>query len=267
MTLQGIQDLRLYGGPHDAVDEVAAEIPPLEILPAFNDANLQTYGPYTFLRLEVSSDGRLQIVGTPNFWNNFVLKWTPYGAALLGFTNEVRGTYIARTVNAGGQVVSDWLDANNLILVGDVQQEIIITASHPLYQSADQRVKVSVDSHMPMSGNIQILDQIESVDRMICEKYFQSKLEASTSFDENGQFQNRTLQSQLYSGQYSFIKKSDQNLEWYRLITSYELRFFRFHLYIWNRMWIDNSWKLVQKRLAVPTNKYWSMSLKFVSEA
>ena len=269
MTLEGIEDLRLYGGFHDAISAAAAEIAPLEILPAMTVQELSIHGAYAFLKMEVSADGRLEILGTPNFWNNFVLKFTTYGAALLGYTDEVVDTYIARTVDNFGDVVSDWFDPaqGNLIYIGSNQQEIIITAKHPLYQSADQRVKISVDSHLPMSGNIQIIDQVESVDRMICEKFFESHLEASTTYDENGRFQNRTLKSQIYSGQYSFIKKSDRTIEWFRLLTSYEIRYFRFHLYIWNRMWVDNKWKLVQKRLVVPNNKFWILSLKFVSEA
>lgn len=267
MSYLGISDLRLYGGAHDAASEGAAEIPPLEILPAMTQDDVAENGPYIFLNIEVSADGSLQIVGTPNFWNNFVLKFSTYGAALLGLSGSVTNGYIARSIVAG-HIVSDWYDpqTGNEIFPGNVQQEIRIAASHPLYQSADQRIKITVDSHLPMSGNIQIIDQIESVDRMIAEKFFESKLETSSSFAEDGSFQDLTIKSQLYSGQVSFIRKSDSTVEWFKLLTSYEIRYFRFHLNIWNRMWVNNAWKVVKKKLIVPENKYWAMTIKFVSE-
>jgi hypothetical protein len=101
---------------------------------------------------------------------------------------------------------------------------------------------------------------------MIAEKFFESKLETSSSFAEDGSFQDLTIKSQLYSGQVSFIRKSDSTVEWFKLLTSYEIRYFRFHLNIWNRMWVNNAWKVVKKKLIVPENKYWAMTIKFVSE-
>ena len=269
MSLLGIPDLRLYGGPHDAPNAAAAEIPPLEILPPITEQDIAEHGQvYIFLNIEVSADGSLRIIGTPNFWNNFVFRFRPYGAALLGLTNSVTDGYLARSI-VGGNTVSDWFDpaAGNAIFPGNVQQEIKIYASHPLYQSADQRIKITVDSHLPMAGNIEIIDEGETIDRMIAEKFFETKLETSSSFAENGTFENMTMKSQLYSGQVSFIRKSDFSQEWFKLLTSYEVRYFRFHIYIWNRLWVNNKWKIVKKKLHIPTNKYWGLSLKFVSES
>jgi hypothetical protein len=265
MSLLGMEDLRLYGGPHDAVSAAAAEIPPLEILAPLADL---LNGPYLILDIKVTADGSLQILGTPNFWNNFVFKFTTYGAALLGMTSNVVDGYIARS-RVGGNTVSDWFNpaAGNEIFPGGVQTDIIINASHPLYQSADQRIKITVDSHLPMSGNIQIIDEVESVDRMICEKFFESKLETSSTFGEDGAFKNIVLKAQLYSGQVSFIKKSDPSIEWFKLMTAYELRYFRFHLFVWNRIWVNDAWKVIKKKLVVPDNKYWAMTIKFISES
>ena len=264
MSLLGMEDLRLYGGPHDAVSAAAAEIPPLQILTPLADLG---NGPYMFLDIKVTADGSLQIVGLPNFWNNFVFKFTTYGAALLGMTANVVDGYIARS-RVGAGIVSDWFNPPaNEIFAGHIQTDIIINASHPLYQSADQRIKITVDSHLPMAGNIQIIDQVESVDRMICEKFFESKLETSSSFGEDGTFQNIVLKAQLYSGQVSFIKKSDPSTEWFKLLTAFQLRYFRFHLFIWNRVWVNDAWKVVKKKLEVPANKYWAMTIKFVSES
>ena len=71
-SLEGLVDLRQYGGPSDAADPAAAEVAPLEILPAKTQAELDADGAYNFLSVQVTPDGKLQITGTPNFFNNFI---------------------------------------------------------------------------------------------------------------------------------------------------------------------------------------------------
>ena len=98
--------------------------------------------------------------------------------------------------------------------------------------------------------------------------YFENKLETIVAFDNDGVFQKSIIKSKLYSGQVSFIKKSDVHLDWYKLLSAYSLRFFRFYLYITYRKWdgTHNTWKLDKQLLEVPDNKYWDMTIKFVSE-
>jgi len=274
-SLIGLEDLRLYGGPHDAATADDAEVGPLNILDAMTadqlDPNNADYeGPYNFLNVQLSPDGSLQITGTDNFWNNFVLRFTSYGAYLLGFADQVEEGYVSYTEGPDG-IVPGWHDDDpgQTILPANLFEEVLVDAAHPVYQSADQRVKISVESHLPMISNLAIIDEIESVDRTIAEKYFENKLETAVFFDNAGEYQNTVMRNKLYSGQVSFIKKSDPHNEWYKLLSAYELRFFRFHLFIWYRIFqtATNTWKLTKRRLEVPENQYWLMSLRFVSES
>ena len=113
-----------------------------------------------------------------------------------------------------------------------------------------------------------VIDQKETVDRTICEKFFENKLETSILFDDSGAYESATMKNALYSAQVAFIKKSDLHTEWLKLMTALDLRFFRFYLYITYRVWdtAANRFKLTEKLLDVPENKYWDMSIKFVSE-
>ena len=274
MSLLGMMNLQGYGAdPGADMDDLEDDYPYLQQLPPLVAENFDPNvgpGPYNLISFKISPDGSLEIVGTPNFWNNFVLLFTSYGANVLGLQEVVVDNFIAYSV-LGGEVVRAWyeVDAPFAIIPGQIFQEIKASASHPLYQVADQRVKVSVTSHLPMASNIVIIDQNESVDRTIAEKYFENKLETIVSFDNDGVFSSQTLKNILYSGQVNFIKKSDVHTEWFRLLTAFELRYMRFHLHIHYREWSDstNTWILTKSKLEVPENKYWEMSIRFVSDA
>ena len=275
MSLLGLDDLRPYGGDFNADDEEDAEVEPLDALVALDEDDIHPEtgdvpGGYPFLNIKLSSDGVLQIVGTNHFWNNFVIRFSKYGAALLGFADTLDGDYLLYTQDLLTDVpeLGNWVDATGMIVDGDLLSEVVAKARHPVYQSADQRVKISVESHLPMISNLSIVDQVETVDRTICDKYFENKLETSIRFDDTGTYKESTMKTKLYSGQVAFIKKSDRHTEWLKLLTAYELRYFRFHLFITYRTWdnTNNRFKLTKKLLEVPENKYWDMTIKFVSE-
>ena len=77
------------------------------------------------------------------------------------------------------------------------------------------------------------------------------------------------MQSAMYAGQTNFIRKSDANFQWNKLSTAYELKFFRFQVYIWYRVWDDATqrWKLTKDKLIVPDQQYWELSVRFVSDS
>jgi len=276
-SLAGMEDIREYGGDaNEPSDQAALDADDtLDALEALDVDEMEpggaVEGGFPFIQIRLSADASLRFVGSQHFWNNFVIRFSSYGAALLGFQGILEDNYLAFTADALGRAErGGWRanDAPRTILKTGLEQEAIADGLHPLYQSADQRVKITVESHLPMASNISIVDQTESVDRTIAEKYFENKLETIVVFDDSGVFKNSIIKSKLYSGQVSFIKKSDVHVDWYKLLTAYALRFFRFYLYITYRKWdgTKNTFKLDKQLLEVPKNKYWDMSIKFVSE-
>jgi hypothetical protein len=165
---------------------------------------------------------------------------------------------------------SAWVDPGNAfaILTGNNRIDASVIADSPLYQTAEQRVKISVESHLPVASNILVSDEKESVDRTISERFFESKLESTVHFDSDGTFDSQQITSNVYSGQYSFIKKSDRPTQWHKLMTAYELRYFRFHIYLTYRVYnaATDTWYLVKDPLDIPTSKYWSMQVRFISD-
>ena len=279
-TLLGIPDLAAYGGVGNV------EVGPLIRLPAKDVLGIAATGTYSFLKFKLSPDGRLSVTGSTHFWNNFFLRFTSFGAALLGFTKEVHTIphvgagpfvddyYIAFTTTAGGiqTNTSAWVDLDpNVgynILQGNNTKDATSTANSPLYQIADQRVSVSVESHLPISNNIAISDEKETVDRTIVEKFFESQLECTVNFDQDGSFSSQEITSKVYSGQIAFIKKSDNHTQWHRLLTAFQLSYFRFHLFITYRVYniATNTWYLKREALKVPDDQFWEMELRFISD-
>jgi hypothetical protein len=177
--------------------------------------------------------------------------------------------FIGKTL-AVGAITSVWVNpANSQIQPGYMVQETVISSSHPIFQSVDQRVKISVETHLPMGSNTSILDEKEGIDRSIAEAYFESRLQNQIRFDEEGNLQNMTMESKMFSGQYNFIKKSQQNFQWNRLSTAYEIKLFRFQIYIFYRVWNDTtrSWVLQRSKLTVTPQQFWSLSVRFVSDS
>jgi hypothetical protein len=266
-SLRGIADLTLYGGANQA------GIPPAVPLVAMNAVQAAA-GGYDFLKARVSSDGRIVFDLNSHFTNNFYIRFTQRGTEYFGLTNEVLESvpgqyYLVFTTVGGIQLQSQaWVDNLNIILVGNNTRTAVVIGDAPVFELLDHRVSISVESHLPIASSLQIIDNRESIDRKIVEKFFESPLETSISFSSNGRFDSTELARRVYAGLVSFVKKTDRDVVWYRLLTSTNLYFFRFHLYIIYRKYdiLTNSWSLIKKRITVNAGKFWEMELTFVSD-
>ena len=229
--------------------------------------------PYEFLRLSLTCDGSLELTGFPIFWNNYMFEFTSYGAALLGMDRNFLLTvgdrdFLAFTIDPA---VTTHYSArtflgNDLIIAGGVLQEVIVDTSSPIFETADQRVKVSVESHLPVSSNTQIINEKQSVNRDIVEIFFENEIETETKYDEQGNYAGISLLTKLYSGQHSLVRRSDRHNQWNRLTNSFELKFFRFFLYVTYRIWDGSKWNLQRQKMNIPKHSYWVMNIRFVSD-
>ena len=271
-------------------------------LPGRTPAQMNTIGPYLFLSVKLTADGTLQLVGSDYFWNNFVLRFTRLGAAVLGYFQQIQevnviaagavrelhtlaGVETFDTAYAGGAVthhyyiakslvnnalVARWLDpVTGQIELANMVQESIISSDHPIYQSVDQRIRLTVETHMPIASSIAVEDEVEKVDRSICDVYFESRLKNQIKFGESGEFDSMSMSSAMWAGQANFVKKSDVSFQWNKLSTAAYLKLFRFQLYIWYRVWNDTKrrWTLSRSKLVVPSEQFWELSVRFVSDS
>ena len=228
--------------------------------------------PYEFLRLSLTCDGSLLLEGFPIFWNNYFIEFSSYGAAILGIDrslllNNLLG--FTQEQNPVRYTAKTFLGGNGNIIAGNVLQEIIVDTSSPIFETADQRVKLSVESHLPVQSNTEIIDENQTINRDIVEIFFQNQVQTETKYDENGNYSGLSLHTKLYSGQHSMVRRSDRHNQWNKLLTAFELRYFRFQLYVTYRIWDTNQerWKLQRQKMNIPPGTFWIMNIRFVSDS
>ena len=304
ITHTGLTDFRHLGGPHDVATAALSVVAPLRVLGARNDAhifgdadnNIEASGRYDMIRFRLAADGSLILQMSHDFVNNYILKFSRYGAEVLGLGEKtiavsyqpitynddgdvVRGAetqnfFLVATENAQGIpqfTAATWLQntlaGTNIQQAGGNTREVTVYSEHSLYMTLDQRVKISLSSHLPMLNNLHVKEGKESVDRAIVEVFFDNKVTSTVSFDAEGAFKESKISNTLYAGQYPFIKKSDRSKQWHKLLTSFSLRFFRFSIYVTYRSYNSkkDEWLFETVLLPVDKTKYWDFSLRFLS--
>jgi hypothetical protein len=223
------------------------------------------------LRVRFTADGQLELVGSVLFWNNFTIRITNYAMALMGLDP------IAVTALGGAQYLQFTGDspntaftnpgANDQILAGQNVVSHTLRTVVPIFQSCDQRVKVSVQSDLSYPSNVKIENQKEGRDRDICSGFFTNEIHSEITFVRDQGLQGISLLSLIYNGQHPFIKKTDHQHTWNRLLSSYDLRLLRFYLRVTYRDFheTDNKFTLSTKAMKVSDNDYWQMAVRFVS--
>ena len=279
VTLTGIIDFTGFGGPAGGV--APGIVPPVQNMPAKDQALIDAEGTYDLIRFKMNIDGSLSVQMHSNFTNNFVLQFTRLGAELLGLSNHVKAIeipvignqyFIAVTTTAAAHVSTSeaWVDIANVntILVGGNLRDVVLYGEHSLYQVADQRVMVSIESHLPMLGNVLVRDGKETVDRNILEAFFDQQIKSTMRFDKEGAFVEQSITNTVYAGQFPFVRKDQPSKQWHRLLTALDLRFMRFYLFITYRSYSSekDEWTTKPYRVDVPKNNYWDFSLRFLSE-
>ena len=156
--------------------------------------DITVLGEYEFIKFKLLPDYSLELMGSSHFWNNFVITFTRTGAEILGFSKSIHelpmpgglfknvlGTsksvaarVITHEVSYGGVpalLIEDGV-GNLLWNYGNMDRDASVLSEHSLAQSADQRLKVIVEAHLPFNSNIAVIDNIETTTRSICEVYF-----------------------------------------------------------------------------------------------
>ena len=84
---------------------------------------------------------------------------------------------------------------------------------------------------------------------------------------DNYKLEGISIRSTVYNGMYAFIKKTDPQHQWNRLLSSFDLRLLRFYLYITYREFTEDTstFALSKKNFTIPDNSYWHLVMRFVS--
>ena len=224
-----------------------------------------------YLSMSLSCDGSLIITPRGKFFDYFVINFTAYGAVLLGLDLEglhrtPTGRYMLGLTD-GSFDKPLFNEDNDFNEPNNPQPNVSYIVHRPIFSTADQRVKISVGSHLPMLSNVLINNEQQSSERDIAEAFFETIVKSEVVMDGNAH--TIKLSSNIYTGQCNMIKKHDPQHSWNKLISSYRLRYMRFFLYITYRDFAvsDGKFKLRKMPVTIDPEDYWNFTVRFVSDS
>ena len=247
-----------------------------------------------YLRIRLNADGCVEFIGTSIFWENFCIQFSDYGVAILGMTSVDANNILAVTtrINNGG-IIFNMFDHdvpgaiivqgappapyqapnNNIInttthqLYTPTLETVKVVGSVPIFKNLDHRYFVSVETDLLVSQAIKVIDGKQTIDRSICKVFFPTTCKVLLESEDGVLREDVDFEIETHVGQYSYVRKTMPSRQWTALQTSYDLRFFRFHLYITYRFF-DAAGKWIFSRMKYPIGKEdsWTLALEFVSK-
>ena len=252
---------------HGGVDDDSERFTSVNGVRNYTDSDGDLQPTFDFVKFFLNCDGNLIIKGDPFFWNNYMIRFTNLGAAILGIddtslTNRVL-TFTGDSQNAVFVNV-----INNQIIAGDNTIHAESMSTYSIFQSAECRIKCSVESHLPVQSTVEVRDEVETINHEIGSAFFLNDVRVHTQWGDDGTLQMYTLQSTMFSGQMPLIHQNSKVKQWNRLTTAYNIQFFRFFLNIHYRVFDETSskWGVKIERMKIDDTDFWAMKLRFVSD-
>ena len=237
-----------------------------------------------YLRIRLNADGCVEFIGTSLFWNNFCIVFSEYGKRILGIQDD----FVERVLKLNGEyeyIMGISVLANNnfdyTIFDGDqvidllfggthqpLDRTVSITGIYPLFKNLDHRYFVSVETDLLVSQAIKVVDGKQGIDRSICKVFFPTHCKVLLESEDGILREDVDFEIETRIGQHSFVKKTEPSRQWTALQTSYDLRFYRFHLYVTYRYFKtpENKFIFTRMRYPIKPDDSWGIGLEFVSK-
>ena len=238
---------------------------------------IQTTADVTaYLNTSLTADTTLQFTGDPLFWDSFAIEFTAYGMGLLGINKDkllnydINRYFITRVQDVfSAQIFDTTADPVLYLPIIDAPRNTskgMFLADTPLYQSCDQRVSVSVSCHLPMNSHVVINNGVQASSRIIAKAFFENNIESTLEFNEFGVITGQRVRARVYADQDHMIKKTDGDIQWNRLASSYRLRYLRFYLHVNYKLFGIDSFSIVEEEFDLDKDDYWQFTCRFISD-
>ena len=246
-----------------------------------------------YLRIRLNADGCVEFIGTSLFWNNFCIVFSEYGKRIFGIHDDfvrkelVVWPYIPGSIEyeyimaitevdkmgGGTQLDYEMFDQFNTVVditglgYHELTDTVTIRGTYPIFKNLDHRYFVSVETDLLVTDAIKVTDGKQGMDRSICKVFFPSNCKVLLESEDGILREDVDFQIETRIGQHSFVKKTEPSRQWTALQTSYDLRFYRFHLYVTYRYFDrSNKWVFTRMRYPIPSDDCWGIGLEFVSK-
>ena len=243
------------------------------------DRRANHMGGTRLLGISLTPGGTLQIVGSPQFWNNFYIVTYPYCREILGFSAEELCVSFTVPVVGEPPVINNSV-ANLFGAVGNNNvistpaaaipanyPPQIIQSEYSIFRKTEERMLISMEVALSVPMNISIVNGIETRTFTVFTAPLQSEITSIVTAG-NGIVEDTTkLSISAFQGRVHLLKKTNGNVQWYPLTSSYAIQNSRCDLYMTRRRFnsADGKWYTDRRLLKIHSDGVWSSSLKFVS--
>ena len=228
------------------------------------------------LGISLTPGGTIQLVGSSIFWNNFYIITSAYCREILGFSGGTLSvSYTAGQLNT---------DEANLLFTNQYADILIATpvtqldptipaqingANYSIFRKTEERMLISVEVALSIPMNLSIVNGTETRTHTVATFPIESKV-VSTVTAGNGTLHDKTdLSIETHMGRIHLLKKTNGNVQWYPLTSSFAIQNSRVELFMTRRRFSTvndvNKWYTDRKPFKIHDDGVWSASLKFVS--
>jgi hypothetical protein len=207
------------------------------------------------------------------FWDHFCIKFSDYGKMLFGVQKFCDGNNVmAVSLNNTGAIEYTAFDQGYVINLATSPTYIPLTytakivSSYPLLKNLDHRYYVTVETDLLIAQSISCIDGKQTTDRSICKAFFPMRCSVHLESEDGVLREDVDFEIETPTGQYSFIKKTKPSHHWVSLQTTYDLRFYRFHLYVTYRRFVNDRFIFTRMKYPIETDQSWDLSCEFVSK-
>jgi hypothetical protein len=231
---------------------------------------------HEYFNIRVNADGCSEFIGSSVFWNNFCLQFTELGRVIFGVQSYLDSNNImsVSTNNADGTLSYNMFENGVIIdLVNNVNYRVAvdklkIVGRYPIFKHLDHRYYVSVETDLLVQQSIKVVDGKQSVDRSLCKVFFPSNIKVNLSSEGGVMREDIDIQLETRVGQHAFVKKTNPSEHWVSLQTSYDVRFFRFHLYVTYKTYdvATKTFLFTREKYPIGLDDSWDVSIEFISK-
>ena len=222
------------------------------------------------LGVSLTPGGTLQLVGSPIFWNNFYILTNSYCREILGFEDIISVSYTNNQVNSLSQNLIAGVPATILVQAAPLpanHPDQDVNAGYTIFRKTEERMLISMEVDLTVPMNLSIVDGMETRTHTVFTAPLQSDI-ISTITAGNGIIQDTTnLTLTALQGRVHLLKKTNGNVQWYPLTSSYMIQNSRASLYLTRRRWsmANSNWYTDRKPFKGAKDGVWNASIKFVS--
>jgi hypothetical protein len=226
---------------------------------------------HEYLRIRINADGCTEFIGSSDFWNNFCIVFTDLGRILFGVDAYVKDNIMSVNTLVNLEVQYNMFDIAGIIDLTQGGYRLAfdtntLVGAYPIFKHLDHRYFVSVETDLMVNQSIKVVDGIQTLDRSLSKTFFPTETKVLLQSEGGVLREDVDMQMKARVGQYAFIKKTEPNAQWISLTTSYNIRFFRFHLYFTFRRLVGNKFIFTQMKYPISPDDSWDLNAEFVSK-